>query len=79
MAERMSEDELAAVLAGCPGPGIYLHRASGLEVRVLTAALREGDLVPVVVYRHYRNGRVTWTRLASEFAARFKFLKPNGE
>jgi len=71
------EAAIALVAQLGPNPGsIWRHRKGGVY-RVVCCAIREADLVPVVVYRSelplgeafdkMRDWHVTWTRPLAEF------------
>jgi hypothetical protein len=91
MSAELSDDALDAAIAliGRAAPeigSVWRHRKGGAYV-IVCSAVREADLVPVVVYRdEYPQGRlfdkkltICWTRPLAEFAdGRFTLVRPAG-
>jgi hypothetical protein len=74
MPDGVAKDVLQALVRMAPLPGsLWVHRKGGVYT-VVTGAVREADLTPLVVYRDA--GGVAWVRTLAEFKDRFR---PAGE
>ena len=74
--ERVSKEAIGFLVRVGPLPGSLWVHAEGGTYTVVCTAIREADLMPVVVYRDGEG--VTWVRPLTEFAERFKSAVPGG-
>lgn len=73
MPEKVSKEAIAALMRMGPLAGSLWQHVKGGVYTVVTTAIREEDLTPVVVYRDGEG--VTWVRPLPEWSERFKPVK----